>query len=40
MDIDLDRCRQAIKARDPRFDGWVVCGLKTTGICGREAAAA
>ncbi|HXW58111.1 MAG TPA: AlkA N-terminal domain-containing protein, partial [Solirubrobacteraceae bacterium] len=32
MDFDSDRVWQAIEARDPRFDGWVFCGVKTTGI--------
>jgi AraC family transcriptional regulator of adaptative response / DNA-3-methyladenine glycosylase II len=27
-----DRVWRAIEARDPRFDGWVFCGVKTTGI--------
>ncbi len=27
-----DRLWHAIDAKDPRFDGWVVCGVKTTGI--------
>jgi AraC family transcriptional regulator, regulatory protein of adaptative response / DNA-3-methyladenine glycosylase II len=29
---DVDRLWQAIEARDPRFDGWVFCGVQTTGI--------
>ena len=32
MDMDSDRFWQAIEAKDPRFDGWVFCGVKTTGI--------
>ena len=32
MLFDSDRCWQAIEAGDPRFDGWVFCGVKTTGI--------
>ena len=32
MLLDSDRCWQAIEAGDPRFDGWVFCGVKTTGI--------
>jgi AraC family transcriptional regulator of adaptative response / DNA-3-methyladenine glycosylase II len=32
MDFDCDRVWQAIEACDPRFDGWVFCGVKTTGI--------
>ena len=31
MDFDSDRVWQAIEACDPRFDGWVFCGVKTTG---------
>jgi AraC family transcriptional regulator of adaptative response / DNA-3-methyladenine glycosylase II len=30
--LDSDRLWQAIEAADPRFDGWVFCGVKTTGI--------
>jgi AraC family transcriptional regulator of adaptative response / DNA-3-methyladenine glycosylase II len=30
--FDSDRFWQAIEAVDPRFDGWVFCGVKTTGI--------
>jgi AraC family transcriptional regulator of adaptative response / DNA-3-methyladenine glycosylase II len=29
---DSDRFWHAIEAADPRFDGWVFCGVKTTGI--------
>ncbi len=32
MMFDSDRCWQAIEAADPRFDGWVFCGVRTTGI--------
>jgi len=32
VDLDSDRVWQAIEACDPRFDGWVFCGVKTTGI--------
>ena len=32
MIFDSDRFWQAIEAEDPRFDGWVFCGVKTTGI--------
>ena len=32
MDFDSDRVWQAIEACDPRFDGWLFCGVKTTGI--------
>jgi AraC family transcriptional regulator, regulatory protein of adaptative response / DNA-3-methyladenine glycosylase II len=30
--FDSDRCWQAIEAGDPRFDGWVFCGVTSTGI--------
>jgi AraC family transcriptional regulator of adaptative response / DNA-3-methyladenine glycosylase II len=30
--FDSDRFWQAVEAKDPRFDGWVFCGVKTTGI--------
>jgi AraC family transcriptional regulator, regulatory protein of adaptative response / DNA-3-methyladenine glycosylase II len=32
VDFDSDHVWQAIEACDPRFDGWVFCGVKTTGI--------
>ena len=32
MMFDTDRCWQAIEACDPRFDGWVFCGVTSTGI--------
>ena len=32
MDFDSERIWQAIEACDPRFDGWLFCGVKTTGI--------
>ena len=32
MVLDSDRCWQAIEAGDPRFDGWVFCGVTSTGI--------
>ena len=32
MQFDSDRCWQAIEACDPRFDGWVFCGVTSTGI--------
>jgi AraC family transcriptional regulator, regulatory protein of adaptative response / DNA-3-methyladenine glycosylase II len=32
VDLDSDRIWRAIEAGDPRFDGWVFCGVKTTGI--------
>ncbi|MCW2968442.1 MAG: AlkA domain protein, partial [Solirubrobacteraceae bacterium] len=30
--FDSDRCWQAVEAADPRFDGWVFCGVTSTGI--------
>jgi AraC family transcriptional regulator of adaptative response / DNA-3-methyladenine glycosylase II len=32
VDFNSERVWQAIEACDPRFDGWVFCGVKTTGI--------
>ncbi len=32
MTFDSDRCWQAIEAGDERFDGWVFCGVRTTGV--------
>ncbi|HTC73512.1 MAG TPA: Ada metal-binding domain-containing protein [Solirubrobacteraceae bacterium] len=32
VDFNSDRVWQAIEACDPRFDGWLFCGVKTTGI--------
>ena len=32
MIFDSDRFWIAVEAEDPRFDGWVFCGVKTTGI--------
>jgi AraC family transcriptional regulator of adaptative response / DNA-3-methyladenine glycosylase II len=32
MDLDSDRVWHAVEACDPRFDGWIFCGVKTTGI--------
>ncbi len=32
VDFDSDRVWQAVETCDPRFDGWVFCGVKTTGI--------
>jgi AraC family transcriptional regulator of adaptative response / DNA-3-methyladenine glycosylase II len=32
MTLDFDRCWKAVTARDPRFDGWIFSGVKTTGI--------
>lgn len=32
MDLDAERCWEAIEAGDPRFDGWIFCGVTSTGI--------
>ena len=32
MDLDLDACYRAFRTRDPRFDGRLFSGVKTTGI--------
>lgn len=32
MVLDSNRCWQAVEAGDPRFDGWIVCGVTSTGI--------
>jgi AraC family transcriptional regulator, regulatory protein of adaptative response / DNA-3-methyladenine glycosylase II len=32
VEPDSDRLWQAVEACDPRFDGWVFCAVKTTGI--------
>jgi AraC family transcriptional regulator, regulatory protein of adaptative response / DNA-3-methyladenine glycosylase II len=32
MDFDSDRTWIAVEGEDPRFDGWVFVGVKTTGI--------
>ncbi|HLH14097.1 MAG TPA: AlkA N-terminal domain-containing protein [Solirubrobacteraceae bacterium] len=32
MDADSERFWQAVDACDPRFDGWIYCGVKTTGV--------
>lgn len=32
MDMDSDRLWRAIEACDPRFDGWVFCGVTSTGV--------
>ncbi len=32
MLIDSERIWEAVEAKDPRFDGWVFCGVRTTGI--------
>jgi len=30
--LDPDRCWQAVDRGDPRFDGWIFCGVTSTGI--------
>jgi len=32
MHLDQDQCYRAIQSRDPRFDGWFVTAVRTTGI--------
>ncbi len=32
VDIDAQRCWQAVEAGDPRFDGWFYCAVTSTGI--------
>ena len=32
MIVDSDSFWRAVEAKDPRFDGWVFCGVRTTGI--------
>jgi AraC family transcriptional regulator of adaptative response / DNA-3-methyladenine glycosylase II len=32
MELDVAACRQAFVTRDPRFDGRIFCGVKTTGV--------
>ncbi len=32
MVLDADRLWQVVQAGDPRFDGWVYCGVTSTGI--------
>jgi AraC family transcriptional regulator of adaptative response / DNA-3-methyladenine glycosylase II len=32
MDLDPERYWHAVEAGDPRFDGWVFCGVTSTGI--------
>jgi AraC family transcriptional regulator, regulatory protein of adaptative response / DNA-3-methyladenine glycosylase II len=32
MLLDCDRCWRAIEAGDARFDGWIFCGVTSTGI--------
>jgi AraC family transcriptional regulator of adaptative response / DNA-3-methyladenine glycosylase II len=30
--LDPDRCWHAVETGDPRFDGWIFCGVTSTGI--------
>ncbi|GGK58070.1 AlkA N-terminal domain-containing protein [Ornithinimicrobium pekingense] len=32
MHLDHDRCATAVRSKDPRFDGWFVTGVLSTGI--------
>lgn len=32
MELDPDRCYRAVHSRDPRFDGWFVTAVTSTGI--------
>src|SRR2546421_6497193 len=32
MVLDSDRLWQAVEAGDPRFDGWIYCGVTSTGV--------
>ena len=32
MLLDADSCYRAFATHDPRFDGWVFCGVTSTGI--------
>ncbi len=32
MHLDHDRCAAAVRSKDPRFDGWFVTGVLSTGI--------
>ncbi len=32
VELDSERLWQVLETGDPRFDGWVFCGVKTTGI--------
>jgi AraC family transcriptional regulator of adaptative response / DNA-3-methyladenine glycosylase II len=32
VELDFDRCYRAVDSRDPRFDGWFVTAVSTTGI--------
>jgi len=30
--LDFERCYRAVESRDPRFDGWFITAVRTTGI--------
>lgn len=32
MQLDHDRCVTAVRSKDPRFDGWFVTAVTSTGI--------
>ena len=32
MELDFDTCYRAVSSRDPRFDGWFITGVTSTGI--------
>jgi AraC family transcriptional regulator of adaptative response / DNA-3-methyladenine glycosylase II len=32
VDLDFDRCYRIVESRDPRFDGWFITAVTTTGI--------
>jgi AraC family transcriptional regulator of adaptative response / DNA-3-methyladenine glycosylase II len=32
VNLDFDRCYEATRSRDRRFDGWFIVGVRTTGI--------
>jgi AraC family transcriptional regulator of adaptative response / DNA-3-methyladenine glycosylase II len=32
VELDFDRCYGAVCSKDPRFDGWFITAVKTTGI--------
>src|ERR1700691_5742586 len=36
----FERCYQAVKSKDPRFDGWFFTAVRTTGIYCRPSCAA
>lgn len=31
-EMDFDQCYRAVESRDPRFDGWFIVAVRTTGI--------